>query len=54
MKNIRIISRLDIKNQNVIKGIDFECLGTMGLASEIRINYHHNGFYGTVISRQGR
>ncbi len=42
-KKIRVIARLDIKSQNVIKSIQFECLRTIGKPSEIAEKYYQNG-----------
>ena len=42
-KKIRVIARLDIKSQNVIKSIQFECLRTIGNPSEIAEKYYHDG-----------
>ena len=42
-KNLRIISRLDIKGRNVIKGIRFECLRVMGLPLDMANNYYLQG-----------
>jgi imidazole glycerol phosphate synthase glutamine amidotransferase subunit len=42
-KKIRVIARLDMKGQNVIKSIQFECLRTIGLPGEIAENYYKNG-----------
>ena len=40
---IRVIARLDMKGQNVIKSIQFECLRTIGSPSEIAEKYYKNG-----------
>jgi cyclase len=42
-KNIRIISRLDIKNGFVIKGIQMEGLRKLGDPKEFATNYFNNG-----------
>ena len=42
-KNLRVISRLDIKGRNVIKGIRFECLRVMGLPLDMANNYYLQG-----------
>lgn len=42
-KKLRVIARLDIKSQNVIKSIQFECLRTIGKPSEIAEKYYQNG-----------
>jgi cyclase len=43
MKNIRIISRLDIKGPNVVKGIHLEGLRVMGSPKEFAKYYYENG-----------
>lgn len=43
MKNIRIISRLDIKGPNVVKGIHLEGLRVMGNPKEFAKYYYENG-----------
>ena len=58
-KNLRIISRLDIKGGNVIKGIQFECLRVMGLPLELANNYYLGGadeiiYIDTVANLYGR
>jgi len=58
-KNLRIISRLDIKGGNVIKGIQFECLRVMGLPLEFANNYYLGGadeiiYIDTVANLYGR
>ena len=58
-KNLRIISRLDIKGGNVIKGIQFECLRVMGLPLELAYNYYLDGadeviYIDTVANLYGR
>ena len=40
---IRVIARLDIKGQNVIKSIRFDGLRTIGSPSEIAEKYYKNG-----------
>jgi cyclase len=42
-RNIRIISRLDIKAPNLIKGIQFEGLRVMGLPQEYAEKYYYEG-----------
>lgn len=42
-KNIRIIARLDIKNQYLIKGINLEGLRKLGDPNEFATNYYKNG-----------
>ena len=42
-KSFRVITRLDIKGGNVIKGIQFECLRVMGLPLELANNYYLEG-----------
>ena len=59
MKNLRIISRLDIKGGNVIKGIQFECLRVMGLPLELANYYYLQGadeimYIDTVANLYGR
>ena len=43
MKKRRIIARLDIKNDHVIKGIHFEGLRKVGFPQELALEYYHNG-----------
>ena len=43
MKNIRIISRLDIKGPNVVKGIHLEGLRVIGNPKEFAKYYYENG-----------
>jgi cyclase len=43
MKNIRLIARLDIKGQNLIKGIHLEGLRVMGSPNEHALRYYHQG-----------
>ena len=40
---MRIIPRLDIKNENVIKGINFEGLRVVGNPNEIAKKYYQEG-----------
>ena len=40
---MRIIPRLDIKNENVIKGINFEGLRVVGNPNEIAKQYYSDG-----------
>jgi len=58
-KNLRIISRLDIKGGNVIKGIQFECLRVMGLPLDLANYYYLQGadeimYIDTVANLYGR
>ena len=58
-KNIRVITRLDIKGWNVIKGIQFECLRVMGLPLELANDYYLQGadeiiYLDTVANLYGR
>ena len=43
MKKTRIISRLDIKNNSVIKGIHLEGLRKVGDPNELAIKYYNQG-----------
>jgi len=43
MSNLRIISRLDIKNENLIKGINLEGLRKIGKASDFANKYYQDG-----------
>ena len=43
MNNLRVISRLDIKGSNVIKGIQFEALRVIGNAQELAKQYYDQG-----------
>lgn len=43
MKKIRIISRLDIKGQNVVKGIETEGLRVVGNPKEMALKYYLEG-----------
>ena len=40
---IRIISRIDIKGKNVIKGIHLEGLRIIGDPNKIALNYYNSG-----------
>ena len=55
MKNIRIITRLDIKGPNLVKGIEFDGNRALGLSEEFAYLYYQEGademiFYDTVAS----
>jgi imidazole glycerol phosphate synthase subunit HisF len=39
MVAFRVIAKLDIKNENVVKGIQFEGLRVMGLATKLSEKY---------------
>ena len=43
MSNIRFIARLDIKNNNLIKGINFEGLRIIGDPSKYAKKYYNQG-----------
>ena len=43
MKNLRVISRLDIKGSNVIKGIQFEALRVIGNPQDLARKYYNDG-----------
>lgn len=43
MKKIRIIPRLDIKGQNVVKGIETEGLRVVGNPKKMALKYYHDG-----------
>lgn len=56
---VRIISRIDIKGENVIKGIHLEGLRVIGNPNSIALNYYNNGvdeiiFMDVVASLYGR
>ena len=57
--NMRIISRLDIKNQNLIKGINLEGLKIVGEPNKFALKYYNEGideilFMDVVASLYGR
>ena len=59
MKRIRLIARLDIKSENLIKGIHLEGLRVIGTPSEYACKYYNQGadeliFMDTVASLYGR
>ena len=59
MSNLRLIARLDIKGQNLIKGIRFEGLRVLGNPQQIARMYYENGideliYIDTVASLYGR
>ena len=43
MKNIRVISRMDIKGSNLIKTIRFEGLRKVGDPNDFALKYYNNG-----------
>lgn len=43
MSNVRLIARLDIKGQNLIKGINLEGLRVIGLPNEYALLYYQQG-----------
>ena len=43
MRNIRLIPRLDIKNNNLIKGIQLEGLRILGTPNEFALRYYNQG-----------
>lgn len=43
MNKLRIIARLDIKNENLIKGIQLEGLRKIGIANNYAIKYYNEG-----------
>ena len=43
MENIRIIPRLDIKNNTVVKGIHLEGLRVVGKPQDLAMKYYDNG-----------
>ena len=56
---MRIIARLDIKNKNLIKGINLEGLKIVGEPNKFAIEYYENGideliFMDSVASLYGR
>jgi cyclase len=59
MKNIRLIPRLDIKNNNLIKGIQLEGLRILGTPNEFALRYYKQGadeliYMDSVASLYGR
>ena len=59
MKKVRLISRLDLKGQNLIKSINLEGLRVIGNPSEHAIKYYNEGadeilYIDTVASLYGR
>jgi cyclase len=59
MKPVRLIARLDIKGENLIKGIHLEGLRVVGNPQEFATRYYHEGideliFMDTVASLYGR
>jgi cyclase len=59
MSNVRLIARLDIKGQNLIKGIRFEGLRVLGDPQQVARRYYENGideliYIDTVASLYGR
>ena len=43
MKNVRLISRLDVKGANLIKGVHLEGLRKIGDPQEHAVKYYHQG-----------
>ena len=43
MSRVRIIPRIDIKNENLVKGIHFEGLRVLGAPEEFANYYYENG-----------
>lgn len=59
MHTVRVIPRLDIKGENVIKGVHLECLRVVGDPGEMAARYYHEGadellYMDTVASLYGR
>ncbi|MDZ4221742.1 MAG: imidazole glycerol phosphate synthase subunit HisF [Patescibacteria group bacterium] len=59
MNSVRIIPRLDIKGENVIKGVHLECLRVVGDPKEMAARYYREGadellYMDTVASLYGR
>ena len=59
MSKIRLLSRLDIKGPNLIKGVRFEGLRVLGDPEEFAVNYYNQGideliYIDTVASLYGR
>ena len=54
MRNIRLISRLDIKAPNLVKGIQFEGLRKLGDPNEFALKYYLQGvdeiFYTDIVA----
>ena len=43
MENVRVIARLDVKNSDLVKGIQFEGLRKLGKQNEFAIKYYEQG-----------
>ncbi len=43
MKNIRLIAKLDVKGNNLVKGIQYEGLRKLGLPNEYALKYYKEG-----------
>lgn len=43
MSRLRVVARLDVKNENVIKGIQLEGLRKVGDPNEMALRYYHGG-----------
>ena len=43
MNKLSVIARLDIKNENLIKGIQLEGLRKIGIANDYAIKYYNEG-----------
>lgn len=43
MENVRVIARLDVKNSDLVKGIQFEGLRKLGNQNEFAIKYYEQG-----------
>lgn len=59
MLNVRIIARLDVKGQNLVKGVNLEGLRVLGVPEQFSTYYFHSGadeliFMDTVASLYGR
>ncbi len=59
MTMLRVIPRLDIKNDTVVKGINFEGLRVVGSAYDLPLKYYHDGadellYIDSVASLYGR
>ena len=48
-KILRIISKLECKNQNLIKGINFDGQRVLGLVSDFANLYEHSPCYGSTM-----
>ena len=50
MKNIRIIARLDVKGEHLVKGIELEGLRKVGNPNEYGYRYYQDGIESRLLS----